>query len=163
MGAAVNLPDAIKSCFSKYITFSGRASRSEYWYWVLFTFLTGQILSIADKYLLDVHIFGGSSIFLLLTLLPGISVSVRRVHDINYSGWLFITVPLGASFFSVLLLILVGILHIATTQFAFVGIASLPVGIWIGLFFVWNIRKGTVGDNRFGPDPLAVQEPMGNI
>jgi uncharacterized membrane protein YhaH (DUF805 family) len=64
--------DAIKVCLTKYVDGKGRASRSEYWYFGLFTFLVG----IAT---------GGAGDLLLL--LPSLTVSVRRLHDIGKSAW----------------------------------------------------------------------------
>lgn len=80
----MNFPDAIKSCLENYVTFSGRARRAEYWYWVLFTFVTGVILGIVDG-ILGVEVLG--TLFSLATLLPGIAVAVRRMHDTDRSGW----------------------------------------------------------------------------
>ncbi|KAA0597179.1 uncharacterized membrane protein YhaH (DUF805 family) [Azospirillum lipoferum] len=80
--------DAIKSVFSQYVGFSGRAMRSEYWYWVLFSVLVSIITSILDAILVG---FDGASplnsIVNLVLLLPGLAVSVRRLHDIGRSGW----------------------------------------------------------------------------
>jgi uncharacterized membrane protein YhaH (DUF805 family) len=79
--------EAIRTCFSKYVTFGGRARRPEYWYWVLFGVLVGIVTGI-----LDVVVFGTSSgVFSTLSslalLLPGLAVTVRRLHDIDRSGW----------------------------------------------------------------------------
>ena len=79
---------AIAAGFKNYVNFSGRASRSEFWYWVLFIV----IVSIAAS-LLDLAIFSTSewgplnSVWALVTLLPAISISVRRLHDIDRTGW----------------------------------------------------------------------------
>ena len=78
---------SIKTCFSKYVTFSGRASRSEYWWFALFCFIIGCI---------PVVNFLG-----LLLLLPSLAVGVRRMHDIGKSG-LFVLlafIPLVNLFF----------------------------------------------------------------
>ena len=79
--------DAIKVCFSKYADFNGRARRSEYWYWVLFSFLVGVVIGL-------VPVLG--QIVCLAFLLPGIAVSVRRLHDIGKSGlwYLLCLIPL---------------------------------------------------------------------
>jgi uncharacterized membrane protein YhaH (DUF805 family) len=79
--------EAIRTCFSKYVTFSGRARRPEYWYWVLFGVLVGIAAGI-----LDFAVFSGSKgvfgpLSSLALLLPGIAVTVRRLHDIDRSGW----------------------------------------------------------------------------
>jgi len=71
--------ESIKTCFSKYADFSGRASRSEYWWWFLFVVLVSAATGlISDKL---------TAGFSLAVLLPGIAVSVRRLHDIDKSGW----------------------------------------------------------------------------
>lgn len=70
---------AISTCFSEYVTFSGRASRSEFWYWVLFTFIGGVVFELVSPE------FGW--LFSLATFLPGLAVGARRLHDIGRSGW----------------------------------------------------------------------------
>jgi uncharacterized membrane protein YhaH (DUF805 family) len=75
----MTLGESIKTCFSKYADFSGRASRSEYWWWFLFVVLVSAATGlISDKL---------TAVFSLAVLLPGIAVSVRRLHDIDKSGW----------------------------------------------------------------------------
>lgn len=71
--------EAIKTCFSKYATFEGRASRSEYWWWFLFTFLASAATGIVSDKL--------SALFSLAVLLPSLAVGVRRLHDTDRSGW----------------------------------------------------------------------------
>lgn len=75
---------AVSTGFSKYVNFSDRASRSEYWYWTLFVFLVSIVTTIIDKQL-DTGIV--STIVTIATFLPGLAVSVRRLHDIDRSGW----------------------------------------------------------------------------
>ena len=84
---------AVASGFSNYVTFSGRACRSEYWYWVLFIILCEIVTSIID-YTIGINLMTG--IFGLVTLLPSLAVAVRRLHDIDRSGWwyLLMFVPL---------------------------------------------------------------------
>ncbi len=81
--------EAIVSGFRNYVNFSSRAPRSEYWYWTLFVILVSIVANI-----LDVVLFHGmygyapiSSLSSLALLLPGIAVSVRRLHDIDRTGW----------------------------------------------------------------------------
>lgn len=125
----MNLQQAIKSCFNKYVTFSGRAARSEYWFWTLFTFIGALIASFIDGALFAGNTIGSSGngpiylIFVLAILLPGLAVSVRRFHDIDRSGWWLLT----------FLIPLLGII----------------------LMLIFFTKKGTTGDNRFGPDPLG--------
>ncbi len=80
--------ESIKTCFTKYADFSGRASRSEYWWWFLFIFLATLAASIVSEKL--------AALVSLATFLPGIAVGVRRLHDIDKSGWflLFYLIPL---------------------------------------------------------------------
>jgi uncharacterized membrane protein YhaH (DUF805 family) len=63
----------------KYADFSGRARRKEYWMFVLVNFIIGVALSFISDYL--------SSLYALAVLIPGLAVSVRRLHDIGKSGW----------------------------------------------------------------------------
>ncbi len=67
-----------------YANFNGRASRSEFWWFVLANFLISIILSFVDQ-ILGVQFF--STLYSLAVLIPGIAVSVRRLHDIGKSGW----------------------------------------------------------------------------
>ena len=86
--------EAIQSGFRNYVTFSGRAARSEYWYWTLFAFLA----SIGGE-ILDAITGGAGLINVAVALglfLPALSVAVRRLHDLDRSGWwyLIILIPL---------------------------------------------------------------------
>jgi uncharacterized membrane protein YhaH (DUF805 family) len=80
----MNFGEAISSGFSNYVNFAGRAIRSEYWYWVLFVFLAEIVTGIVD-FVLGVQIT--TTIFGLAVLLPGLAVAVRRLHDLDRSGW----------------------------------------------------------------------------
>ena len=80
--------DAIKTCFSKYATFKGRASRPEYWYWCLFSLLGIICTFVIDGLILnDLENTPVNLLFSIITFLPGLAVSVRRLHDVNRSGW----------------------------------------------------------------------------
>ena len=113
----------------KYATFAGRARRKEYWWFMLFYSLVMTGLVIGDMMLVGpdaVAIYGGgplTGIGFLAFFLPGLAVTVRRLHDHDRSGWF----------------ILLGLLP-------FIGAIIL---------FIFNVQRGTIGDNRFGPDPLA--------
>jgi uncharacterized membrane protein YhaH (DUF805 family) len=79
--------EAISTCFSKYATFAGRATRPEYWYWVLFSVIASLIFGVVQ---LGVSVEGGQAlglIFNLATLVPSIAVAARRLHDTDRSGW----------------------------------------------------------------------------
>jgi uncharacterized membrane protein YhaH (DUF805 family) len=76
---------SIALCFNRYVQFSGRAPRAEYWYFVLFTELIGGGAGLVDAVWLGGPIF--STIVDLAVFLPALSVSVRRLHDLDRSGW----------------------------------------------------------------------------
>jgi uncharacterized membrane protein YhaH (DUF805 family) len=117
--------DAIKIGFQKYIGFNGRAARSEYWYWVLFVLLLQIVAWLVDMTLFGFNTTGVNPIGVIVslgTLLPGLAVSVRRLHDIDRVGW-------------------------------WIFLALIPVIGAIVLIY-WACLRGTVGANRFGPDPL---------
>jgi len=81
--------DYYMTCLKKYVDFSGRATRSEYWYFVLVNFLIGLVLALVNLDLLG-------NIYQLFVLIPGLSVFWRRMHDTNRSGanffWLFLPI-----------------------------------------------------------------------
>lgn len=76
--------EAINAGFSNYVNFSGRACRSEYWYWVLFVVL-GSIVAVIIDRIIGIRLV--DTIFGLATILPSIAVAVRRLHDIDRTGW----------------------------------------------------------------------------
>lgn len=136
---------SIKSCFSKYVTFAGRAPRSEFWFFVLFIWLGvlvfyGLIFLMLDTSAMMETAQTGSFdpgasfafpitpsilllVFILVTFLPNISVTVRRLHDTGRSGWWY-------------------------------WISLIPIA-GIIILLVFFVSKGTDGDNDYGPDPLA--------
>ena len=136
----MDFTSAIKSGFSNYFNFSGRASRSEYWYWFLFTVIVGFGLGFIEGFLglylvapemTEFGEMGGvgllSSIANLALFIPGLSMIWRRLHDVDKSGaWYFIILTC---------------------------IGLIP-------FFIWLVTKGTAGPNRFGPDPLGSGEAL---
>lgn len=77
----------------KYATFKGRASRSEYWFFTLFTVLISIALMVVDIFTGSFDETAGmgvlSGIYTLAVLLPSLAVLVRRLHDTNRSGWWF--------------------------------------------------------------------------
>ncbi len=116
---------AIKTCLNKYVVFSGRASRPEYWYFVLFGVLAGIVANIVDTALFGGGFRGATPIHSLTSLallLPTLAVSVRRLHDLDRSGW-------------------------------WVLLAFVPVIGWIVLL-IWYVSRGTIGPNRFGDDSI---------
>jgi len=86
----MDIGTSIKVCFQKYAVFSGRASRSEFWWFALFTFIGGIVTAIVDSMILGYssESFGPINIiFSVITTLPALAVGARRLHDINKSGW----------------------------------------------------------------------------
>lgn len=127
--------DSISTCFGKYISFSGRAQQSEFWWFVLFIIIASAIVGAFDSMLFETQamMIGGmemsynpgliGSIFSLAIFLPTWAVEVRRLHDIGKSGWWLL-------------------------------LGLIPV-IGFIILLVWLIKTGTDGDNEYGPDPLA--------
>lgn len=129
--------ESIRTCFSKFVTWQGRAARSEYWYFALFCFLcqiaagiVDSILGTGFKYMnpmtgVEQSMFYGWIYMLtgLVLFLPNLAALVRRLHDTDRSGWWY-------------------------------WIALIPL-IGIILLIVWLASRGTSGNNRFGADPLG--------
>ena len=95
--------EAIKTCLKKYATFSGRASRSEFWYFQLFIiliiFASGFLFTIVPNELIATL---GSLIFIIsyiAILIPTYAVACRRLHDINRSGWWLVPILITSTFF----------------------------------------------------------------
>lgn len=94
-GASIG--QAVTRFFKKYATFSGRASRSEYWWWTLVSTVIGAILGAINSATTTpvagdaMSAFGPVYVVLVLfslaTLVPGLALSIRRLHDTNRSGW----------------------------------------------------------------------------
>lgn len=79
---AMGFGEAIKTCFNKYATFSGRATRAEFWWWQLFTIIIGCTVGL-------IPIIGW--LVNLAFLIPGLAVAWRRLHDIGKAGgWYFL-------------------------------------------------------------------------
>jgi len=112
---------SVRTCLEKYATFTGRAQRSELWWFVLFNFVGSIILNVVDTAILGMPAL--SVLWSLGLLIPGIAVAVRRMHDLDKSGW-------------------------------WIFIVLIPL-IGIILYIYWFVQRGTIGANRFGPDPLA--------
>ena len=81
--------ESISTCFRKYVDFNGRASRSEFWFFTLFTTIVAIVLMPLDVAVFPYNNWGPiGSAWSLATFFPSIAVGARRLHDSNYSGWL---------------------------------------------------------------------------
>ncbi len=76
---------AIKTCFNKYANFEGNASPGEFWYWQLFVFLCGILVTFIETAIFGTLIIG--NLVALAFVLPTLSVGARRLHDVGKSGW----------------------------------------------------------------------------
>lgn len=150
---ARSFPEAIKVCFQKYITFKGRASRSEYWWFALFIWLgslVGTFLELAMGS--DGQVLNG--LFGLATFLPSLSVQVRRLHDINRSGWW-----IGGLYLALIAGVVIGgAAGMLTGQETEPSIANIALILLILLgilgyiitMLIFLVRRGDTGPNRFG-------------
>ena len=112
---------SVKTCFKKYADFSGRALRSEMWFFALFVTLGCLVATIIDIMILGYSIEVNGPmylIFLVAMFIPSIAVTARRLHDVNRSGW-----------WQLIYFTIIGIL----------------------LIVVWNITEGEKKKNIYGP------------
>lgn len=145
-----------KDCVTKkYFKFNGRASRQEYFKFMLVTIIIEQILSLITKglFFMNMNIVANyvdwlSIFFSIFIFLPFLSVMARRLHDTNKSS-LLILAPIFVIF------IIVGI------EYVFRGILTLNM-LYIFLIvyfviciflFICTLLKGNVGTNKYGDDP----------
>jgi len=109
----------------QYADFNGRASRTEFWMFVLFNFIIAIVLSFVDRWIGTVNSLTGFGLlggfYSLAVLIPSLAVSVRRLHDIGKSGWMLL----------VLLIPIIG-------------------GIWLIVLCVFD---GNPGENEYGANP----------
>jgi len=75
---------AVKTVFSKYVDWNGRALRSEYWWWTLFSIIVSIVTTVIDS---AAGILAFNPLWSLVSLLPSIFVATRRLHDHGRSGW----------------------------------------------------------------------------
>ena len=147
---------AIRLAFRNYFKFDGRSRRSEYWWFILLT----HILSIIGNIPIIgwiIGIIGG-----LAVIIPGISITTRRLHDIGRSGWwqlvywvvtIVVWIVLISAFVAGFAVLenerhwFAGLLFLLSTA-ASIGAIAL-IAVWV----IWLVRKGDLGPNKYGPDP----------
>jgi uncharacterized membrane protein YhaH (DUF805 family) len=154
----------------RYFDFSGRSSRSEFWFFVLFYIIIYIVAAIIDAFVFGAGERGGmgilTSIVVLAHLIPSISVSVRRLHDIDRTGW-WVLFFWGAP----ILVMVIGGLLMGGSIFAMMsgtdagaaaGLAGMGASFMIIVLvdlailivaLVFYCTAGTPGPNRFGPPP----------
>ena len=92
--------DSYLFCLKNFSNFSGRGNRKEYWMFVLINFLFAMVALILDRVLGTKLSFPGNTmgygiiymLYNLVVILPSLAAGVRRLHDINKSGWMFLLV-----------------------------------------------------------------------
>jgi uncharacterized membrane protein YhaH (DUF805 family) len=168
--------DAVKTCFRKYLTFSGRASRPEYWWFILFLFIGHVVLGILDSI-----IFGASSfettvsdgsagfeaesngplggLFGLVTFIPTLAAGWRRMHDTGRSG-LYLLYPLIVIIGLTTFAGFAGLTPESAVSGALSGITVLIFGIGAIVLMIspllviwWLTRPSQKGTNGYGPHP----------
>ena len=130
----MNMVDAVKNGFSNYARFSGRARRSEFWIWTLFTVIVSIVASVVDNALGLTTSSGGGvfqGIASLALLVPGLAVGWRRMHDTGKSGALYL-------------------------------IGLIPLVGWI-LVVVWACQDSQPGPNHHGPNPKGIDGGYGQF
>jgi uncharacterized membrane protein YhaH (DUF805 family) len=141
----MKMGDAIKSVFSKYVGFQGRARRSEYWYWILFSSLVSMGLSLIGTILRIENDNPLPSLWYLASFLPTLAVTFRRLHDTGKPGWHSIALNILALVFS---FSLVAILFALPTM-AMAAIAGAPVDHSLSLFTLIPLVLG-IGTMVYG-------------
>jgi uncharacterized membrane protein YhaH (DUF805 family) len=75
-----DVKQSVITCFQKYVDFSGRAARPEFWWFALFTLVVSLLIQMVLGYWI-------ANLFSLAVLLPSLAVGARRLHDMGKSGW----------------------------------------------------------------------------
>jgi len=159
---------AVKTGFQKYVTFSGRASRSEYWWFLLFCvvggFVWGAVAGFVQAMLgleFESPVFRPSSLFGLVVLLPALALQWRRFHDFGWSGWwtvaLFAIGPLFGGVAGFVIAVLYGDPR-TSPQSADLIATIAPIGGWLAaaLAIFLMTRPSQPGSNKYGPNPQEV-------
>jgi len=143
--------EATKTCFRKYITTSGRASRSEYWWFFLAIILMSLVAGILDFFIfgMDAEGNGPAGIVVSLgTFIPSITAAIRRLHDTGKT-WYYMLVPLVGIVIGVgIMFALSGLGGIAAILGGLVMAAGILLQFW------WLVKPSDPGTNAFGPHPF---------
>ena len=138
----MNFPQSVSTCLKKYLDFKGRASRSEFWYFFLFSFIAsvvaGGLIGVLTRPSDEVPII--LFVVVIALTIPLLSVTVRRFHDFGVSGWMY--------FAFVLPYVIPN--FIQDTQPSLAGIIKLGTLV---IFFVYVSQKSNKRKNKFGSVP----------
>lgn len=159
--AAVESARGMFQCYwdvlKKYFKFGGRSSRYEYWSFIIIDWFI-MLIAIGVIGLINQSVsYVLSGAYTLLTFIPTLAVSFRRLHDVNKSGW-FITAPvLVTAVFSILFTVLeyIGI-NLGETKSTVLTVCGLGVLIFAILVFYWKCKKGSLEANKYGDPVLEV-------
>lgn len=150
----------------KYTDFTGRAPRAEYWWYCLALIVAYIVLSIIESILglkgMIVGIYGPLTALLwLATIVPGLAVSIRRLHDTNRSGW-WILLPIVPYCLAFALggAAMMGGAAGGSSAGMMVGAGIAGIFLLIGMVcaivvLVFMVLPSTPGENRFGPNPYG--------
>jgi uncharacterized membrane protein YhaH (DUF805 family) len=139
--------------FSRYFEFSGRSSRAEYWYFTVFIWFISLLIQLGQLALgeaVESVLTVVNSLFGLVTLIPSLAVAVRRLHDVNRSGFVLLKYIIGIA----AILALVPFALYFAPFFAFVlGLAAVVIAL---KFLVLMVIEGDRGPNLYGPNPYGL-------
>ena len=116
--------------FRKFATFSGRARRKEYSWFLVFNFIVGIIISVVDFLAFGDSDGFFSLIYALVVFIPGLAVLVRRLHDFGKSGWFVLVI-----IFAPTIALIVGLLFIQTSKE--LGMLFLIIALALFFYFVF--------------------------
>jgi uncharacterized membrane protein YhaH (DUF805 family) len=147
---------AVATCLRKYVTFSGRARRPEYWWFFLFNVIVSAVSTLVDTLLGTGDADGGiiSSLTTLALTLPAFAVTWRRLHDTGRPGWYALAVVAVIIFISATVLLFLNGENPPPLppMVLFWTMMATNLGGLI-LLLVWLVLPSQAGDNRFGPEP----------
>lgn len=139
--------------FSRYFDFSGRSSRAEYWYFTAFMWFISLLILLMQQLLgeaVEGVLTAVNALFGLATFIPSIAVAVRRLHDINRSGF----VLLGYSMAVAVVVVLIPV-SLFIGSFA-AGLLILAAAVITIKFLILMVTEGDRGPNPYGPNPYGL-------
>ena len=144
----------------KYADFSGRAPRAEYWWYALALIIAYIVVSIVESITgLKGMLFGVygplSGLLWLATIVPGLAVGVRRLHDTNRSAWWLLLMVPYVALAIVSAMALRGGGANAMAALGTIGLLGLVGLVCAIVLLVFMVLPGTPGDNRYGPNPYG--------